>query len=165
MDKRELAELLMATFVGELDERVQALNRDLLALEQRPPADQRAELLKTLFRSAHSLKGAARAVNVELIESACHRLEEVLSAVRDGRLSLEPEHFGLLFSVVDAVQDAGQRLRGGRELQGAPLEQLLAPLDQAFVPGAAAAPPPAVAVPPAAPSAVPTKARTPVAEE
>src|SRR5262245_16151085 len=83
MDKQELAQLLMATFVGELDERVQALNRDLLALEGRPAANERADLLKALFRSAHSLKGAARAVNVELIETACHQMEEILAAVRD----------------------------------------------------------------------------------
>ena len=61
MDKDKLAKLLMATFLEELDEHVRALNRDLLALEQNPSAADRAELWKVLFRSAHSLKGAARA--------------------------------------------------------------------------------------------------------
>src|SRR5947199_267336 len=63
----------MTTFLEELEEHVGALNRDLLALEKGPAGPERAERLTTLFRTAHSLKGAARAVNVTVIESACHR--------------------------------------------------------------------------------------------
>src|SRR5438105_1610340 len=76
MDKNKLIERLMATFLEELEEHIVAFNRDLLALEKDVAAEERAEFLKTLFRTAHSLKGAARSVNVTLIEAACHRLEE-----------------------------------------------------------------------------------------
>ena len=57
MDKAKLVQRLMATFLEELEEHVQALNRDLLALEQDPAGEKRADRLKTLFRTAHSLKG------------------------------------------------------------------------------------------------------------
>ncbi len=61
MDKAKLIAQLMTTFLGELEEHVRALNRDLLALEKNPTGDERArsERLKELFRTAHSLKGAA----------------------------------------------------------------------------------------------------------
>ena len=82
VDNDKLLQRLMGTFLGELEEQVQSLNRDLLALEQQP-GDPELELLTRLFRTAHSLKGAARAVGVEPIETACHQLEELLGKVRD----------------------------------------------------------------------------------
>src|SRR6185436_18716191 len=75
MDKNVLIRRLMATFVEELAEHVGALNRDLLGLEKATAREERAEWLKSLFRTAHSLKGAARSVNLNVIETACHYLE------------------------------------------------------------------------------------------
>src|SRR5689334_13444837 len=94
MDKEQLVKRLMATFLEELEEHVAALNRDLLALEKDPAGGaDAADRLKTLFRTAHSLKGAARSVNVDVIERACHQLEEVLAAARDRRAPLGSAQF------------------------------------------------------------------------
>ena len=65
MDKDQLIKRLMKTFLEELEEHVGALNRDLLALEKDSSGQERTERLKALFRTAHSLKGAARSVNVD----------------------------------------------------------------------------------------------------
>src|SRR5437868_1350260 len=97
MDREALAKRLMATFVAELDEHIGGLNRDLLALEKDPARADRAEILSSVFRAAHSLKGAARAVQVPLVERACHHLEDILAAVRDGRRSLDAGLFSLLY--------------------------------------------------------------------
>src|SRR5262245_1048432 len=105
MDKEQLVKRLMATFLEEMEEHVSALNRDLLALEKDADEPARAARLQTLFRTAHSLKGAARSVNLEVIEGACHRLEEVLAAVRDGRRPLDADLFVLLFKVADAIEE------------------------------------------------------------
>jgi two-component system chemotaxis sensor kinase CheA len=131
MDKDKLIKRLMATFLEELHEHVGALNRDLLALEKETDAGRRAELLQTLFRSAHSLKGAARSVNVGPIESACHQLEDILTAARDGTLALGPDQFSLLFATADAIEEAGMRLREQQDLSGAPLLAILGRLDAA----------------------------------
>jgi two-component system chemotaxis sensor kinase CheA len=127
MDKEALRQRLMVTFLGELEEHVQSLNRDLLALEKEPGA----ELLTSLFRTAHSLKGAARSVNVQLIETACHRLESLLGGARDGRRSLDADTIQLLFTTADALKDAGSRLRARQDLSDAPLHALLPTLDDA----------------------------------
>ena len=129
MDKDKLAKLLMAMFLEELGEHVRALNHDLLALEQNPSAADRAELWKVLFRSAHSMKGAARAVNVELIERVCHHLEEILTSARDGQLTLTPALFALLFETADAIESAGARLREQQSLDDSPLAKLLPRLE------------------------------------
>jgi two-component system, chemotaxis family, sensor kinase CheA len=125
MNNEELAKRLMATFLGELDEHVRTFNRDLLALEKEPAPNERAELFKSLFRTAHSLKGAARSVNVDVIEAASHRLEEILAAARDGVLPLDPDLFQLFFTAADAIADAGRRLRADADIAAAPLASLL----------------------------------------
>src|SRR5947209_15501107 len=111
MDKDQLIKKLMATFLEELEEHVRALNADLLALEKGTDASEQAEPLATLFRTAHSLKGAARSVNVMLLEEACHHLEEILGHARDGALALDADLFALLFATADAIEEAGMRLR------------------------------------------------------
>jgi two-component system chemotaxis sensor kinase CheA len=155
MDKTKLIQRLMATFLEELEEHVRTLNQDLLALEKDPQGAERAQRLKSLFRTAHSLKGAARSVNVAPVEKACHHLEEALSAVRDGTRDLDPDLFALLFRAADALEEAGMRLREQRDLSGSPLAELLPRLES---PGPA---PPRPAAPPRAGRAAPAPAPAP----
>src|SRR5438874_2062981 len=131
MDKDRLVKRLMATFLGELEENVRKLNDNLLALEKDPDGPGRAEQVRELFRVAHSVKGAARSVNVGLIEEACHRLEEILAAARDGVAPLGPDQFALLFETADAIEEAGMRLREQQDLGGSPLAALLPRLEAA----------------------------------
>ena len=137
----------MATFLGEMEEHARALNRDLLALEKEPEPPARVELFRTLFRTAHSLKGASRSVNVTVVEQACHRLEEILAAARDGLLAPTPGLFQLLFEVADAIADAGLRLRRKQNLTGSPLEGLTRRLAAATRAGEEPRPVSAVPVP------------------
>ena len=122
MDREQLVKRLMATFLEELQEQVQALNRDLLALKKDPQGAERDELLKQLFRTAHSLKGAARSVNVRPIEDACHHLEELLSGVRDGSRTASADFFELLLQSADAIEEAGMRLQEEQDFAGSPLD-------------------------------------------
>jgi two-component system chemotaxis sensor kinase CheA len=99
----------MATFVEEVAEHVRNFNRDLLALEG--GHGDAAALLQSLFRTAHNLKGAARAVDVAAIETACHAMENILAAARDGGKPLDAEAFRILFTTADEIEEAGTRLR------------------------------------------------------
>src|SRR5688500_18908166 len=119
----------MASFVGELEDVVRAFNRDLLALERAASPGAHDELVRSLFREAHSLKGAARAVRLGLIEAVCHRLEALLADLRDGRIQLHPELFELLFAAADALGDAAARLRQGAGLESSSLQGLLPRLE------------------------------------
>jgi two-component system chemotaxis sensor kinase CheA len=172
MDRSKLVERLMATFRGELEEHVRTINEGLLALEKDPGGPGRADWFKTLLRVAHSLKGAARSVGVAPIEEACHRVEEILGAARDGRCTLEAPWFALLFATADAIEEAGMRLREQQELADSPLSRLLPHLESAAAgnlptvlptnrpasPATRQAPPPSPA-PPALSSSSPTASR------
>jgi two-component system, chemotaxis family, sensor kinase CheA len=161
MNKEELAARLLATFGSELEEQVRQMNDDLLALETDPTNPER---LKSLFRVAHTLKGASRASGVSVIEQACHQLESMLVAPRDGRQQLSPADFSLLYDAADALLDAGHRLRGGASLDDSPLAQLRDRLKfGGGVPGGFTPLPPMqpAAPPPAPPPLAPAEAAAP----
>jgi two-component system chemotaxis sensor kinase CheA len=105
-----LAARLRATFAVELGEQVQHMNTDLLALES-DPSDQAR--LRSLFRVAHTLKGAARTADVPMVEEVCHTLESLLAEARDGTRRLGRNEFELLFAAADALAAAGERLKAG----------------------------------------------------
>ncbi|MCL5999041.1 MAG: hybrid sensor histidine kinase/response regulator, partial [Chloroflexi bacterium] len=106
----EIRDQLMAIFQAELDEHLGVLDKGLLALEQGLAPDARATLLATMFRAAHSLKGAARAVGLKDIETVAHRIEDALGLVRQGELAIMPHHaesafsIDVLLSAVDAIR-------------------------------------------------------------
>jgi two-component system chemotaxis sensor kinase CheA len=141
---------LMKTFLGEAEEHIQTLNRNLLELEKQTSPAERSKTFKTLFRTAHSLKGAAHAVKVASLEAACHRLEELFAAASEGRRSIDTELFRMLFAVVDAIQDVVQRLRGQKDIDDLPMNALLQHLDAATA-GEGTTPIPVTDMPAAAP--------------
>jgi two-component system chemotaxis sensor kinase CheA len=78
MDRdQQLRKKLLATFKVEAEEHVGAISSGLLELEKASSPERRMEIIETVFREAHSLKGAARAVNLSNIETkrwkACSR--------------------------------------------------------------------------------------------
>ncbi|MEO5816529.1 MAG: response regulator, partial [Gemmatimonadaceae bacterium] len=109
-------------FIDELDEQVQQLNDDLLALE-RTPDD--AERLRAVFRVMHTLKGASRAAGLPLVEELCHALENELSRVRDGSARLGPAQIALLFEAADALAETRDTLRTDKTVPEATLSSVL----------------------------------------
>ncbi len=75
---------LLETFQGEATEHLQIVTNGLLELEKGVTGENRHNIVEAVFRSAHSLKGAARAVNLKEIEELCQSLENILAAMREG---------------------------------------------------------------------------------
>ena len=117
-----LATRLLAIFTDELDEQVQQLNEDLLALERAP---QDAERLRGVFRVMHTLKGASRAAGLPLVEQLCHALETGLSRVRDQGAALGGAQVALLFEAADALGETRTALRAGLPIPETTLETAL----------------------------------------
>lgn len=111
MANEDLTTRLMRLFLGELEDHERTLEQDLLQLERAETEDARRDLIEGLFRAAHSLKGAARAVNAGSIEGICHRLEHTLSELRGQGGAPDKALMQRLFGEVDAVKAAAQRLR------------------------------------------------------
>jgi two-component system chemotaxis sensor kinase CheA len=78
-DEDEFLQSLRATFKVEADEHVQVIAAGLLELEKNPAPEEQRRVIETVFRAAHSLKGAARAVNFSEIETICQSMEDIFA--------------------------------------------------------------------------------------
>ena len=101
----EFAKRLLSTFKGEADEHLKSITSGLIELEKDPDPQVKAGIIETVFREAHSLKGAARAVNQTDIETICQSLESVFSVMKRGEIHLAPFVFDTLHQAVDILNE------------------------------------------------------------
>lgn len=102
MDKKEeeFLKKLLSMFKIEAKEHIGAITSGLIELEKSPPENQ-TNLIETIFREAHSLKGAARSVNLIDIESLCQYMENVFAALKRKEISTSPQLFDILHHAAD----------------------------------------------------------------
>lgn len=142
----------LARFCEEAREHCARLNDGLLALET---GSRSPETLSGLFRSAHTIKGSARMLKLAGIGELAHRMEDLLEALRNGRLAPSGELTALLFRAVEALASMATAARNGSK-PVAP-EALCAALLAAGNPDGAVPPAePLSSVGPDAPREVPT---------
>jgi two-component system chemotaxis sensor kinase CheA len=108
----EFLQRLRATFMVEADEHVQAMLSGVLELEKTPPSQIKIEAIETIFRHAHSLKGAARATNAADVETICQALETVLAEWKRQRIQLAAHDFDTLHRAIDLI---GKRVPAGAD--------------------------------------------------
>jgi two-component system chemotaxis sensor kinase CheA len=94
---------LRATFKVEAEEHVREMSVCLIELEKSHSADEQRRHVEIVFREAHSLKGAARAVNAAEIEKVCQALESVFAALKREGVALSAELFDTLHRAVDSL--------------------------------------------------------------
>lgn len=100
----EFLRKLLSTFQAEAEEHVKAMSAGLLELERTPATEKQAQIVEAIFREAHSLKGAARAVEMTEIETICQSLESLMAALK--RKEIEPSSalLDVLHEGVDGIE-------------------------------------------------------------
>lgn len=93
---------LRATFQQEAAEHLRALVA-LLPVLQFPPSPDQQIVISTLFREAHSLKGAARVVEEAQIELHCQTIERALGDVLRGNTPFSPNTLALVQDSISAL--------------------------------------------------------------
>jgi chemosensory pili system protein ChpA (sensor histidine kinase/response regulator) len=88
-------------FLPEATEHLEAMTTALLALEA-GAADE--ETLATLFRSVHTLKGAAYTVGCVAVGDAIHQIEDLLGVLREHRLTITPGLAEAVFAGTSAIK-------------------------------------------------------------
>ena len=96
---------LLHLFSLEAETQTALLNDGLLTLERDP---QHAESLEALMRAAHSLKGAARIVQLGAAERVAHVMEDCFVAAQEGRIVVTSEHIEVLLQGVDVLTRIAQ---------------------------------------------------------
>lgn len=118
-------QILLQSFREETEDCLNQMEQLLLALETQP-GDR--ELLSSLFRSAHTIKGNASLLQFNALAQSLHNLEDLLDVLRNGSLALSPELANLLLQSVDALRQLTKKVALGDEKIPAHQEQLFAKL-------------------------------------
>jgi two-component system chemotaxis sensor kinase CheA len=92
---------IVAEFLVESHENLDQLDRDLMALEQNPGS---RELLASVFRTIHTIKGTSGFLAFHRLEKLTHVGENLLSRLRDGRIELTDARSSELLKMVDAIR-------------------------------------------------------------
>ena len=91
---------LVATFRAEVEDRLASLCEGLLRLEAHPAPRQ---LVAGLFRDAHTVKGSARMLGLGGVVDVAHRAEDLLGALKDGRLTVRKDLVDVLLVAAESI--------------------------------------------------------------
>ncbi|CAM3176765.1 chemotaxis protein CheA [Nocardioides dubius] len=147
---------IVQEFLVESLENLDQLDRDLVALEREPGS---RELLGSIFRTIHTIKGTSGFLAFGRLEAVTHVGENLLARLRDGEMSMTPLTTDVLLHMVDIVRDLLSCIeKGGDEGEtdvSPVVERITAVLE-----GRESEPTAELAVP-AAPAALPAPDETP----
>ncbi len=134
---------LLAAFHTEAEEHLGLIAVGLWELEKTPEGPERAAILEGIYRDAHSLKGAARSVNIAEIETVCQSLENMFAASKRNTLRLGQAHFDAIHRALDVIRPIAKGEGAKADDIAGVLGQLaaLAPADVLFPPAARVLPP------------------------
>ena len=87
-------------FFEECSEGLEIMESGLLNLT----SDSDSEVINTIFRAAHSIKGGGGTFGFSEISDFTHGMETILDEMRNGKLAVTPEAVELLLAALDCLQ-------------------------------------------------------------
>jgi len=87
-------------FIDEAKDVLSRINNLLIELEKELD---NTEILNEIFRLFHMLKGSAATIGATEISKLAHKTEDILVAIREGKLKVNNDIIDLLFEVVDTL--------------------------------------------------------------
>ncbi len=97
----DLSAEILEYFVPEAQEYLETISSCLLRMEKDPT---NKDTIHQLFRAVHTLKGSAYTVGFQAIGDLTHHMEDIMSAIRDGKMQAMAELTDLFFHAVDEVR-------------------------------------------------------------
>lgn len=101
-------EEIIADFIVEANEFLAQLDQDLVQLEQSP---ENLELLDSIFRAVHTIKGNASFLGFDKLTRFTHQLENVLDKLRSGQMAVTPEIMDLVLEGIDKMRELIENLQ------------------------------------------------------
>jgi two-component system, chemotaxis family, sensor kinase CheA len=140
---------LLREFLTETNEGVALLDVQLVELEQNPSK----ELLSSIFRLVHTIKGTCGFLGLPRLEKVAHAAENVLGKFRDGELPVTPAAVSLILRSMDRIKSLLSTLEQTEKEPEGDDTDLIAELNAMAEGKAVPAAAPTAAVPSAAPAA------------
>lgn len=96
---------LRSTFSIEAHDHMRNISMAIIELESVSDISERKTIIETIHREFHSLKGAARAVDISEIETICHKLESIFADIKKDILVVSREMFDIFNRALDVLED------------------------------------------------------------
>lgn len=119
---------LLHDFLTEAGDLLEDVDSKLVELEQSP---EDAELLATVFRGFHTIKGGAGFLEATHLVELCHKTENLFDKLRSKKLILDAEMMDSIMAATGEVHRMFGEMRNGHQPGAAPVE-LLDALDAAI---------------------------------
>jgi two-component system chemotaxis sensor kinase CheA len=100
----------LEVFIEESKENLQAVNDQLLALENNPKD---MKIVSEIFRAAHTLKGMSATMGFEDLANLTHKMENVLDAIRNDKIQVNPAILDVVFQSVDDLEQMVMDIASG----------------------------------------------------
>ncbi|MBQ0724550.1 MAG: chemotaxis protein CheA [Cycloclasticus sp.] len=115
----DLDDEILQDFLVEAGEILEQLNDELIALE-RSPDD--VELLNSIFRGFHTIKGGAGFLSLDPLVDICHIAEDVFDILRNGERVADAALMDTILRALDVVNEMFGKVRDGEEPEPASQE-------------------------------------------
>lgn len=92
---------IVREFLIESNENLDQLDQDLVALESEPGS---RELLSSVFRTIHTIKGTSGFLALSNLEAVAHVGENLLVELRDGKRDMDKQTADVLLMMVDTIR-------------------------------------------------------------
>ncbi|RUM67890.1 MAG: hybrid sensor histidine kinase/response regulator [Sulfurospirillum sp.] len=121
---------ILEDFLVEALELIEQMDQDLVELENNP---EDLELLNSIFRVAHTVKGSSSFLNFDVLTKLTHHMEDVLNKARRDELKITPEIMDIVLESVDLMKDLLDAIKNdGNDTDcGIDIEDICAKLDAA----------------------------------
>ncbi len=127
-----ISEKALGEFLSEAQEIVENLNRDILKLDDNLKRGfNDPDLINNIFRFAHSLKGLSGMFGAKSMADFSHHLENVLDALRLGRVRLTAEVVDVLFEGTELFNRLIAEAGDGPHVPEEQVAQMIAQVDHA----------------------------------
>ncbi|MDF1589421.1 MAG: chemotaxis protein CheA [Gammaproteobacteria bacterium] len=101
---------ILQDFLVEADELLEGLNEQLVELESAP---QDSDLLNSIFRGFHTIKGGAGFLSLDSMVALCHKGEDVFNILRQGERVVDAEMMDTFLKVLDALNAMFAEVKSG----------------------------------------------------
>jgi two-component system, chemotaxis family, sensor kinase CheA len=108
-----------STFIGESYLGLDSMEADLLEIDR---GSREPELLQSIFRAVHSIKGAGSTLGFEQLSEFSHDLESLLDDLRSSRLEINSSITDILLRSVDLLRRMLGAIQGGAEVAAPDVE-------------------------------------------
>jgi len=107
---------ILQDFMVEAEEILDGLNEQLVALESQP---QDSDLLNSIFRGFHTIKGGAGFLSLDAMVALCHKGEDVFNLLRQGERRVDADMMDTFLKVLDSLNAMFSELKSGEYPQSA----------------------------------------------